>query len=544
MADNEHPDPDHVLDTFDDELVDVELVDDELADDELVDDETPEEQEAEEKEPERLDLDVDIDERSTCERHITVTIPRDDIERFFDKEFSELVPKAEVPGFRPGHAPRRLIEKRFRRDVGERVKSELLVASLEQINEEHGLSAISEPDIDLEAIEVPDDGPLTFEFDLEVRPQFDVPQWKGLTIEKPVREITQEDVDRALENLLAERGRLVPHEGPAEPGDYITTNLTFKHGEQVLSSAEEEVIRLRPVLSFRDGKIEGFDRLMAGVRAGETRTGEAKLSLDAPNADLRGQTVTAVFEVLEVKKLELPELDEDLLDELGGFELEADLRDAIKDQLQRQLDYEQHQRAREQITAALTVSANWDLPPEMLRRQAQRELDRAVLELRRAERDPAEQRRGHGPGPERALHPRADRRRGRDRGHGVGLHRGDRAVGQAERRVAASGAGKTREIRGDGRAAQPDHRAEGDRTDPRPRPVQGGTFRVRAAGGRGVGPGGRGSRRGDPRGQARGRRPRRRRPAGGAPLARMTRSARHRHVNCFRVLPADTYLCL
>ena len=368
MADSEHPNDDG-LDPADGEPIDVDLAEDEAP---------------EEKEADRLNLDVAIDERSACERHITVTIPREDIDRVFDQEFSELVPKAQVPGFRPGHAPRKLIEKRFRQDVGDRVKSELLVASLEQINEEQGLSAISEPDIDLDAIEMPEDGPLTFEFDLEVRPQFDLPQWKGLTIEKPVREITDEDVDRALEDVLARRGRLVPHEGPAEPGDYITTNLTFKHGEQVLSSAEEEVIRLRPVLSFRDGKIEGFDKLMAGVTAGETRAGEAVLSADAPNVGLRGQSVTAVFDVLEVKKLRLPELNEDLLADLGGFELEADLRDAVKDQLARQLDYEQHRRAREQITRALTVAADWELPPELLRRQSRRELQRAVLELRRA----------------------------------------------------------------------------------------------------------------------------------------------------------------
>ena len=58
----------------------------------------------------------------------------------------------------------------------------------------------------------------------------------------------------------------MPFDGPAAPGDYITANLTFKHGDQVLSSANEEVIRIRPVLSFRDGKIEKFDKLMAGVR--------------------------------------------------------------------------------------------------------------------------------------------------------------------------------------------------------------------------------------------------------------------------------------
>ena len=149
---------------------------------------------------------------------------------------------------------------------------------------------------------------MTFEFDLEVRPRFELPQWKGLQIEKPVREFTDADVDQALKRILTNRGSLVPVDGPAEPDDYITTNLTFKYGDQVLASAAEEVIRLRPVLSFHDGKIDGFDMAMAGVRAGETRELTMQLSADAPNAALRSQQVTGVFEVLEVKKLQLPEL--------------------------------------------------------------------------------------------------------------------------------------------------------------------------------------------------------------------------------------------
>jgi trigger factor len=177
---------------------------------------------------------------------------------------------------------------------------------------------------------------------------------------------------------------LIPHAGAAELGDYITTNLTFKHDGQVTASANEEVIRIRPVLSFRDGKIETFDKLMVGVRAGETREGEALLGDDAPNFAVRGQKVTAIFEVLEVKKLEMPALTPELLDELGGFRDEAELRDAIRDQLGRQLEYDQHQRARQQITAALTVAANWELPPAMLQRQSRRELQRAVMELQRS----------------------------------------------------------------------------------------------------------------------------------------------------------------
>jgi trigger factor len=344
---------------------------------------SPEPSETEEQEP-RLDLEVNVAVRSTCERHVTVNVPRADIERYFDKEFSELMPTAQVPGFRPGRAPRKLVETRFRKAIGDKVKSELLVACLAQVNEDQKLAAISEPDLDLEAIELPAEGPLTFEFDVEVRPEFELPKWKGLVIEKPVGEFSDADVSQTLQDILARRGRLVPFDGPAEPGDYITTNLTFKHGDDVLASAEEEVIRIRPVLSFRDGKIEHFDKLMAGVRGGETREGELQLSDDAPNESLRGQKVAAILKVLEVKKLEVPGLTPELLEELGGFRDEAELRDAIRDQLGRQLEYEQHRRARQQITAALTVAANWELPPALLRRQTHRELQRAAMELQRS----------------------------------------------------------------------------------------------------------------------------------------------------------------
>ncbi|MEX0713649.1 MAG: trigger factor [Pirellulales bacterium] len=332
----------------------------------------------------KLALDVRIDTKSACERHITVTIPRQDIERYYSDAFSELMTTAEVPGFRAGRAPRKLVELRFRKDVTEKVKGSLLVDSLGQVSEDNELSAISEPAFDPSAVTVPDDGPMVFEFDLEVRPEFDLPVWKGLTIERPVREFTEKDVDDQLTNLLSRRGRLVPFDGPAEVGDYLSLNLTFKTGEQEISSVKEEIIRVRPVLSFRDGKIERFDKLMRGVRAGETRVGEAQLSADAPNEALRGKSVTAVFEVLEVKKLELPELTPSFLEQLGDFESEAALRDTIRDSLHRRLAYEQQQRARKQVLAALTEAANWDLPPDLLKRQSRRELERNVLELRRS----------------------------------------------------------------------------------------------------------------------------------------------------------------
>lgn len=334
--------------------------------------------------PQKLDLQVKIDSPGTCQRHLTVTISEQDVERYFNNAIGEMMPSAQVPGFRAGRAPRKLVEARYRKEVADQVKGSLLMDSMAQVTDEQKLSAISEPDIDIGAIEVPDKGPLTFEFNLEVRPEFETPQWRGLTIERPVKEFTTKDVDAQLQRVLERRGRLVPKNEPAELGDYITVNMTFKDGERTLATANEEVLCIRPKLSFRDGMLEGFDSLMAGAKADDHREGKVKLSDEVDDEGLRGKTVSAEFEVLEVKKLDVPELDEELLRGLGRFENEGELRDALMDELKRQLEYHQKQRARQQVTQQLTAAASWDLPPDLLRRQSVRELERSVLELRRS----------------------------------------------------------------------------------------------------------------------------------------------------------------
>lgn len=334
---------------------------------------------------ERLDLQVDIASPSACERHVTVTVAREDIERYFQDAFDEVMPEAQVPGFRAGRAPRKLVETRFRKQLAEKIKGSLVLDSIAQIGDDEELSAISEPDFDFDSIELPDEGPMIFEYKLEVRPEFNLPNWKGLELERPVKEFTREDIDQRLERSLLKHGKLIPKEGPAKWGDYVAVNLTFRDDDRLLSqSTDEEVIRIRKVLSFRDGTIEGFDELMEGAKAGDTRKGTARISADAPNVELRGKTVDAIFEVLDVKTVQLPELTPSLLERLGGYESEADLRDAVLDDLNRQLKYHQGQRARRQVTAALTEAANWELPPDLLKRQSIREMERSILELQRS----------------------------------------------------------------------------------------------------------------------------------------------------------------
>ena len=345
--------------------------------------ETPEPDVEQEATSTNLHLDVQIESPSACQRHITVTVAREDIDRYFDDAFSEMMPTAAVPGFRVGRAPRKLIEARFHKDVADQIKGSLLLDSMSQVNEDHDLAAISEPDIDLSAVEVPDEGPMTFEFDLEVRPEFDLPNWKGLKIERPTAEFTDKDVDDQLNRVLANHGRQVPTEDPVARGDYITTAISVSHGDVAIQEKAERTVCVRKTLSFRDGKVENFDQLVEGAKSGETRKAKMDLVEDAPNQDLAGKEVDIEFEILDVKTFELPEMTPEFLGQLGDFETEADLRDGIKDSLQRQAEYQQQQRARQQITELLTTAAEWELPPEMLKRQSGRELERKVMELRR-----------------------------------------------------------------------------------------------------------------------------------------------------------------
>lgn len=331
-----------------------------------------------------LALDVNVEKVSTCERKVKVSVARDDIERAFEQAIGDLMPTALLPGFRPGRAPRRLVSSRFKSELKDQVRSKLLTDAMSQVTEDQKLAPISEPDLDLEAVILPDEGPMTFEFGIEVRPEFDLPKWKGLSIKRPSRELTDADVDESLTGILRDRSRLVPFSGAPATGDLIVANLRFLDGGKVLSHAEEVEMVVRPKLSFADAELSGFDALVAKAKAGDTVTATMTVSDEAAVENLRGKEVTLELEVLEAKKLEPPELTPALLAELGDFESADDLRNAIRRQLENQLDWHRRRQVRQQVSSALTASADWELPPRLLRRQAQRELERAILELRRS----------------------------------------------------------------------------------------------------------------------------------------------------------------
>ena len=329
----------------------------------------------------RLDVQVEVNEVGACERHVIVTVSAADIDKYKDEAYSDLMPKAQIPGFRIGRAPRKLVESRFKSDVIDQVKGSLIMDAMTQVTDEQDFSAISEPDFNFEAVQMPEDGDLTFEFNVEVRPEFDMPEWKGLDLEKVVHEYSDEEVDNRATELLQRYGDVEDVDGAIEAGDTVNVSIEFKDGDEVASTFSDQNVIVRGNLSFADGSIDGFGDLVIGASTGDVKETTAKLSDSLDDEDLSGKEYAAAVTINSVKRTTSPELTPEFLEEVGGFESEEDLKNAVREELERQLNYHQQQRTRSQITELLTAEANWELPPQLLRRQSQRELQRSILEL-------------------------------------------------------------------------------------------------------------------------------------------------------------------
>jgi trigger factor len=335
----------------------------------------------EEKPKAKLSQTVDIRDVGPCKKHIKVTVAREAIDERLGEKYSELVADANVAGFRPGKAPRKLVERRFQKEVGDQVKTEVLLASLEQLAEDHDVAPLSAPNIDPAQLELPREGPFTYEFEVEVRPQFDLPNYKGLKLKRPVHTFTPEEVEQEEKRLLAPYSQVVPKpEGKLQTGDVVIADVTTRYGDAVLSTMKESQFRVQEQVAFKDGVASKFGAQLAGANGGESRIVDITLSDAVANPSLRGMMVQATFEIKEVKTLRYPELTHEFLHNFGVHTPEQ-LRELIGVVLERRLVNTQRQSAREQVIAQIAASSTWELPEDLLRRQARKALQRRIMEM-------------------------------------------------------------------------------------------------------------------------------------------------------------------
>ena len=345
---------------------------------EALPEETPEPTEAEAEE--KLPCAVNVEDSGPWKKKISIDIEREQIDKELDKQYGELRYTAQVPGFRKGRAPRRLIEKRYGEDIRDQTKLRLLAQAFEQIDERQDFEVLGEPDFDPEKIELPQEGDFHFDYEVEVKPQFELPSLEGIRIEKPLFEVTDERVDEALEQLLKRQGRIEEiTDAPTEENDVITVEITMKV-EGVAEPIQEETRVFVGTENLLQVPIEVEEDWLVGVKIGETKTCSAAVPGDYEKEEYRGKKADFEVKVKGIRRLVPAQLNEEFLQRLGVSD-EQELRKHIEENLEQQADREIRNQMSQQVYRYLAEQIDFELPVGIATRYADRALQQQYFRL-------------------------------------------------------------------------------------------------------------------------------------------------------------------
>jgi len=305
---------------------------------------------------------------------VEISIDEAELAAARDRAFRHLVKNVRIPGFRPGKAPRKIFEAQYgTAGIEERAMDAVVPSAYSKALQENDLDPVDRPQMELLPEE--EGQPLRVRATVYVRPQFELPEYKGLALEGPSTAVGDTDVDAAIERLRKESAALVPVDRPVALGDtptidYLGTidGVAFDGG-----SAEQQ-----PTEISAERFIPGFADGIVGMGAGETKSVEARFPDDYSKAELAGKTAVFSVTVHENKVAELPPLDDEFARRAGGDQMTVP---ALREDLRKRIEL--HRRAalrRElsgQLIGKLLEATDFPLPAVLVDREAEHLLTEA-----------------------------------------------------------------------------------------------------------------------------------------------------------------------
>ena len=286
---------------------------------------------------------------------ISVEVPYEDLKPSFDAAYARIAKQVNVPGFRKGKVPARVIEQRFGREaVIEEAVNDALPKAYDDAVREAKIVPVGRPEVDI--AEVKDGEPLSFTAEVDVRPEFDLPAFDSLTVEVDAAEVTDADIDAQIDSLRGRFADLKDVDRASADGDILLVDISGATPDGV---AVEDLSG--PALSYElgtDGMLPGFDDAVRGASAGDVRT----FQFTPQNGDWAGTEMTVTVNVTKVRERELPELNADFVSMASEFDTVEELRDDVRTRLARLKRLEQGAQAREKVHEVLLQQIVIPLP--------------------------------------------------------------------------------------------------------------------------------------------------------------------------------------
>jgi len=328
---------------------------------------------------------------SPTRKEIRIEIEPAQIRDAYDRISNQYSKAASVPGFRPGHAPTSVVRARYKSEIRTEVLRELIPEAVNDAINEHSLNPLGEPNVELDntaALEHLGEEPLTIKVGVEVLPEVQLENYKGLEVNRRKRPITDADVDRMIDGLRDASASLQPVEDRAsELGDTVTVNARGNFVEE----PEEEEIKVDDVevVLGGPGVQKEFTENLTGVRPEESRTFTVEYPADFTSPGLAGKTVQYTTEVTSVRQKELPELDDEWAQSLGGdFDSVETLKAKVREDLEARATAESDHLLRDEIMKKLLEAHQFEVPESLVNQQTQHRMETVARQMMQRGIDP------------------------------------------------------------------------------------------------------------------------------------------------------------
>lgn len=326
------------------------------------------------------ELRVEAGDEGPITRWIEVEVPARRVDAAFDRAFRQLARTARVRGFRPGKAPRSVLEKLYGAAVAEDLEGELVRETLAKALERTGVEPVSQPHVESDA---PSAGAaFVYRARVEVKPSFELCDLKGLPARRPATEVSEEDVERELEAVRQRHAQLVeePEEVEAAPGHVVAIDFEGRIDGRPFPGGQGKDV----TVEIGAGQlVPGFDDQLVGARAGEARTVRVRFPDDYGNAELAGREAEFSVHVASLRRREVPALDDEFAKDLGEFETLDAVRARIRASLVAARERAARQTLRRTLLDALIERVPFDVPPGLVEERLQRRLHSAAHDLER-----------------------------------------------------------------------------------------------------------------------------------------------------------------
>ncbi len=311
-----------------------------------------------------------VEKLSPTRVRINVEVPFTELEPDIDKAFKQLAKQVRLPGFRPGKAPRKLLEARVGRGVViEQVVNEALPGRYSEAVTAESLQPIGQPEIEITKLE--DNEELVFTAEVDIRPEIELPDLASLALTVDAIEVADEDVSAELESLQKRFGTLTGVERAAENGDFVSIDLSATvDGEDVPEATTEG-------LSHEVGSgqlIDGLDEAIVGLTEGESRV----FSTTLVAGEHAGKEAQVTVTVKSVKTRELPELDDDFAQLASEFDTIDGLREDLRGKVAQTKRIQQAEQIRDKAIEALLEQVDVPLPEKVVQGQVDETLHNAI----------------------------------------------------------------------------------------------------------------------------------------------------------------------